>query len=227
MMNREQVFVAFRKFVEQDKNYYAHGRTGIIEEVLSYFGLPVKKFVGVSRCVHEDHLEILHDFLRNHASDEQATLVYDIAVRGKRMPVVDACCNGAGSIFVSMVMNESRYPDVAIIRKGIELGIVSTGNIAYFLDKTVHNDNIAKVMLKEICCCKFLVADFTHQNCGVYYEAGYAAALGKTVIHLCQENDFDNVHFDLKQTQFVLWKDERDLAEKLKAQIQKSGLAVK
>lgn len=226
-MNREQVFVAFRKFVEQDKNYYEHGRTGIIEEVLSYFGLPVKKFVGVSRCVHEDHLEILHDFLCNHASDEQADLVYDIATGGKRVPVVDVCCNGAGSVFVSMVMNKNRYPDVDIIRKGIESGIAFTGNSAYFLDKTAHNDNITQVMLKRICSCKFLVADFTHQNCGVYYEAGYAAALGKTVIHLCREDDFDNVHFDLKQTQFVRWQNEHDLAEKLKAQIKESGLAVK
>lgn len=124
-------------------------------------------------------------------------------------------------------MNENRYSDVAIIRKGIESGIAFTGNIPYFLDKTVHNDNITKVMLKEICGCKFLVADFTHQNCGVYYEAGYAAALGKTVIHLCREDDFNNVHFDLKQTQFVRWQNEHDLVEKLKAQIKESGLAVK
>ena len=226
-MNREQVFVAFRKFVEQNKSYYMHGQTGIVEEVLSYFGLPVKKFSGVSKCVHEEHLEILHDFLRNHASDEQVILVYDIATSGKRVPVIDVCCNGAGFVFVSMVMNENRYPDVAIIRKGIESGIAFTGNTPYFLDKTAHNDNITKVMLKEICGCKFLVADFTHQNCGVYYEAGYAAALGKTVIHLCQEDDFDNVHFDLKQMQFVRWQNEYDLAEKLKEQIQKSGLAVK
>lgn len=226
-MNREQVFVFFRKFVEQNKNYYMHEQTGIIEEVLSYFGLPTKKFVGASRCIHEDHLEILHDFLRNYASDEQVALVYDIATGGKRVPVIDVRCNGDGAVFVSMVMNERRYPDVTIIRKGIELGIASTGNTAYFLDKTAHNDNIAKVMLKEICTCKFLVADFTHQNCGVYYEAGYAAALGKTVIHLCQENDFANVHFDLKQTQFVQWRNEHDLSEKLREQIHKSGLAVK
>lgn len=225
MMNREQVFVAFRKFVEQDKSYYMYGQTGIVEEVLSYFGLPVKKFVGSFSWIHEDHLEILHDFLRHYASDEQVALVYDVATSGKRVPVIDVCCNG--SVFVSMVMNENRYPDVAIIRKGIESGIAFTGNTPYFLDKTAHNDNITKVMLKEICGCKFLVADFTHQNCGVYYEAGYAAALGKTVIYLCREDDFDNVHFDLKQTQFVRWQNEHDLAEKLKVQIKESGLAVK
>lgn len=226
-MNREQVFVEFRKFAEQDNHYFKFGRTGIIEEVLAYFGLPIRKFEGASSCIHEDHLEVLHDFLRNHASDEQVAVVYDIAKKGKKVPVADGLCDCTGSVFVSMVMNESRYADVSVIRKGIESGIEATGNIAYFLDKTAHNDNIAKVMLKEICGCKFLVADFTHQNCGVYYEAGYATALGKTVIHLCREDDFDNVHFDIKQTQFVIWKDEQDLAEKLRTQIQESGLGVK
>ena len=38
--------MAFRKFVEQDKNYYEYGQTGIIEEVLSYFGLPVKNLLA-------------------------------------------------------------------------------------------------------------------------------------------------------------------------------------
>lgn len=226
-MNREQAFVEFRKFAEQDNHYFKFGRTGIIEDVLAYFGLPTRKFTGASSCVHEDHLEILHNFLRNHASDEQVAVVYDIAKKGKKVSVVDGLCDCAGSVFVSMVMNKKSYPDVDIIRKGIESGIAFTGNSAYFLDKIAHNDNITQVMLKEICGCKFLVADFTYQNCGVYYEAGYAAALGKTVIHLCREDDFDNVHFDLKQTQFVRWQNEHDLAEKLKAQIKESGLAVK
>ena len=147
-MNREQVFVAFRKFVEQNKNYYVHGQTGIIEEVLSYFGLSMEKFVGAPKCVHENHLEILQDFLRNHASDEQAALVYDIATGGKRVPVVDVCCNGAGSVFVSMVMNEELYSDVDMIRKGIESAFPLREIQHIFLTKQHITTNIAKVMLK-------------------------------------------------------------------------------
>ena len=37
----------------------------------------------------------------------------------------------------------------------------------------------------------------------------------------------ENVHFDIKQMQFVRWQNAQDLTEKLKEQIQKSGLAVK
>lgn len=226
-MNSEQVFVAFRKFVEQDEKYYKWGQTGIIEEVLAYFGLPVNNFIKTSRQVHEDHLEKLHNFLRNQASDEQVAFVNDIVENGKQVPVIDLGCESAGSVFVSAVMNKDRYPDMDMIHKGIKSGINSTGNVAYFLNETAHNDNITKIMREEIRNCKFLVADFTHQNWGVYYEAGYAEALGKTVIHLCQEDDFDKVHFDIKQTQFILWKNEKDLAEKLKEQIENSNLAMK
>ena len=34
-MNKEQIYVAFRKKVESDKHYFDFGRYGIIEETLS------------------------------------------------------------------------------------------------------------------------------------------------------------------------------------------------
>lgn len=85
--------------------------------------------------------------------------------------------------------------------------------------------NISDKIIEKICNCKFLVADFTCQNTDVYYEVGYAKGIGKTVIYTCRQDDFVNVHFDIKQIQFVLWTDEKDLEVKLKEQIAKSGLA--
>lgn len=102
--------------------------------------------------------------------------------------------------------------------------MADTDNVAYFLDKDVHNDNIFYKMLEEITSCRFLVADLTSQNTGVYYEAGYAKALGKTVILTCKSTDFENVHFDIKQTQIVVWSDEKDLRNKLTNHIRKSKI---
>ena len=45
-MNKEQVYVEFRKKVESDDNYFTFGRYGIIEETLAYFGLASKEFRG-------------------------------------------------------------------------------------------------------------------------------------------------------------------------------------
>ncbi len=79
-------------------------------------------------------------------------------------------------------------------------------------------------MLKEIRVCKFLVADFTYQNIGVYFETNYARALGKTVIFTCRKDYFENVHFDINQTQFVILENEKDLITKLPNQIINSKL---
>ena len=67
-MNREQIYVEFRKKVESDDNYFTFGRYGIIEEILAYFGLASKEFRGSHACVHEDNLKTLHDFMINEAT---------------------------------------------------------------------------------------------------------------------------------------------------------------
>ena len=79
-------------------------------------------------------------------------------------------------------------------------------------------------LFKQIEQCRFLVADFTTQNTGVYYEAGYARALGKTTIFTCQADDFENVHFDIQQIHFIIWKDPEDLAKRLTDYIVRFGL---
>ena len=84
----------------------------------------------------------------------------------------------------------------------------------YYLDLDAHNENISVKMFEETQICKFLVADFTYQNAGVYYESGCAKGIGKAVIHLCRSDEFANLHFDVKQIQFLVWSDVQELAAK-------------
>lgn len=228
-MNREQVYVEFRKKVESDSEYFNFGKTGLIEEVMAYFGLASAPFKGASSWVHEDNLKTLHDFMMNEevASDEQVELVRNMVTDRKSIPILNPCSDVSGNVFVSMPMNTERYDCVDAIREGVGKGIVDSGNIPYFLDRDAHNDDICAKMLDEIQNCKFLVADFTRQNPGVYYEAGYAKALGKTVIHTCREDEMTKRHFDIEHMNFVFWKDAEDLHQKLKERIEKSGLGVK
>ena len=223
-MNREQIYTAFRKKAETDQNYFNFGRCGIIEETLAYFGLPSKEFKGTHSWVHEDNLKLLHDFLINSASNEQLTLVYQIATGQNVVPTMNPVLPCSGSVFVSMPMNKEKYDCVHDIRTGTQTAIIATKNQPYYLDIDAHNGNISVRMFDEIQSCKFLVADFTYQNAGVYYEAGYAKGIGKTVIHTCRSDEFCNLHFDLKQIQFVVWNDVQELIVKLEEQIRKSGL---
>ncbi|WP_322176357.1 hypothetical protein [Acutalibacter caecimuris] len=224
-MNKEQIFFEFRKKAESDNHYFNFGRFGIIEEILAYFGLPSKEFKGTSSWVHEDNLTSLHDFLINNASDEQLALVHQIATGQSIVPTMNPVLPSSGSVFVSMPMNKEKYDCVDAIRTGTQAAIVASKNQPYYLDLDAHNENISVKMFEEIRSCKFLVADFTYQNAGVYYEAGYAKGIGKTVIHLCRSDEFTHLHFDVKQIQFVVWNDMQDLTTKLEGQIRKSGLS--
>ena len=224
-MNKEQIYVAFREKAESDDHYFTFGKTGIIEETLAYFGIQMTSFIAFSsKQIHETNLKKLYDFIKTTASDEQLALIYEIATGGKSVPEMNPVLSSSGNVFVSMPMNKEKCDCVDIIRAGTKKAITQTKNTPYYLDLDVHNENIFDKMIAGIQSSKFLVADFTCQNEGVYYEAGYAKGIGKTVIHLCREDEFRNIHFDIKQIQFVIWKDEVDLAKKLKEQIEKSQL---
>jgi hypothetical protein len=225
-MNAEIVFNDFAKFVESDDKYYTWGKHGIIEDVLAFLGLPSREFLGANSVVHANNLQTLHDFMISTASDEQLMHIYNIAHSKESVPTVSALADSGNKVFVSMPMNKEKCAFVDEIRNGIESALNNTGNTPYFLDKDIHNDNIYVKMLNEIAACKFLVADLTSQNNGVYYEAGYAKALGKTVIFTCKSSDFPNRHFDIQQVQTVSWNTTDDLADKLSNQIKESGLSL-
>ena len=52
---------------------------------------------------------------------------------------------------------------------------------------------------------RFIVADFTDQRGGVYYEAGFAFGLNIPVVYMCREDEIGKVHFDNRQYNFILW----------------------
>lgn len=224
--NRQTVFNEVAKAAQSNTNYYIFGRpsqVGLIEDLLAYFGISYKLDFH-SESMHRDNLELLRRFIIEDAKDEQIDVILDFIEHKVSAEELRPNTNHAGDVFVSMPMNKDKCAYVDMIRDGIKRGIETCGLTSYFLDLDAHNENIINKILLEIRGCRFLVADFTSQNSGVYYETGYAKALGKTVIHTCKESDFDNVHFDLKQTQFVTWETSEDLTERLSMQIKKSNL---
>ena len=49
------------------------------------------------------------------------------------------------------------------------------------------------------------IFDITCQNPNVYWEAGYAEALGKPVIYTCEESFFNKRPFDIRHKQTIKW----------------------
>lgn len=95
-----------------------------------------------------------------------------------------------------------------------------------------YNDEMMDAIISEIRKSKFIVADFTGNRGGVYYEAGFAYGLGKPVIYTCKQAYFekrkkrngDVIHFDVNHKNFILWKDGKDLYSKLRNRISASIL---
>lgn len=109
--------------------------------------------------------------------------------------------------------------ELKFARKEILNAVNSSGFYPVIIDAKEHNNQIVPEILYEIRKSRFVVADFTNQRGGVYYEAGYAEGLNIPVIALCREDDFNNVHFDLKQKNTILWKTPEEISMRLKKRI--------
>ena len=84
-------------------------------------------------------------------------------------------------------------------------------------------DNLMRVRIRD---AKFVIADLTHDNNGVYFEAGYAEAWGKPVIYICERGKFDRrkTHFDTNHCTTILWsrEDDGNFCQKLSATVRRS-----
>jgi len=99
--------------------------------------------------------------------------------------------------------------------KGLKPAIEDAGYYAMRVDRQEFNDRIDDQIIVEIRRSRFLVADFTKQRPAVYYEAGFAQALGLPVICTCHKNDLDKCSFDTRQYKHIVWEWPEQLREQL------------
>lgn len=101
------------------------------------------------------------------------------------------------------------------LHKGIEPAIIDAGYTPMRIDQEEYLTKIDDQIIVEIRRSKFLVADLTEGCKGargsVYYEAGFAHGFNLPVIFTCHENSLDNVHFDVRQYPFIVWKEPEDI----------------
>ncbi len=130
-----------------------------------------------------------------------------------------------------------------IYNEFISKAIEDTGYKPMIISNKEHNGKICDNIIAEIRKSRFLIADFTGQRGGVYFESGFAHGLGIPVIWTCQRDWFEGVveknviavvdgeeeemiikeksfpHFDIRQYNFIVWDNGHDLYEKLKNRI--------
>ena len=130
------------------------------------------------------------------------------------------------NVFVAMGFS----PDLLdACENAIKPACQSCGFDAFLISDKEHNKGITDEIIVAIKTSKFIIVDFTYNNCGAYFEAGYAQGHGLEVIRLCKDKWFNEkdergtninqLHFDIRHYNLILWKDHDDLIQKLKTRI--------
>ena len=115
-------------------------------------------------------------------------------------------------VFVAMNF-DSEYK--SIYEDGIAPAIVSTGYKPYRIDFEQHVDKIDDKILAEIKESRFMIADFSGQKHGVYFESGFALGLNIPVIWTCEKGETKQLHFDTRQYNHIFWETSEDLKAQL------------
>jgi hypothetical protein len=99
-------------------------------------------------------------------------------------------------------------PQFASAYESIRRAVESAGFLARRADEIFETRSIVQLIYEQLGRAELIVADLTERNPNVFYELGYAHALGKSTILVTQ--DAGDVPFDLRHRQHVLY-DPNDL----------------
>lgn len=85
-----------------------------------------------------------------------------------------------------------------------------------------HTGNITDQIIAEIQRSRFVIAELSYNNRGVYFEAGYARGIGRPVFHVIRDGHTDGadeegkrVHFDIQQVMYRKWRTPEELQAEL------------
>ncbi|MCL4475049.1 MAG: nucleoside 2-deoxyribosyltransferase [Nitrospirae bacterium] len=166
-------------------------------------------------CVNDEEFDFYRRFLIESGliTIHGGEPIYSLTVKGWEK-IENARKTSISSDQVFVAMNFDRKFDTCY-DNGIKKALIETKYKPYRIDREEHMEKIDDKILSEIKRSKFIIAEFTGQKHGVYFEAGYAFGLGRPVIWTCHKDDVENLHFDTRQYNHIVWANESDLKEKL------------
>ncbi|QIG49212.1 hypothetical protein G5V57_16700 [Nordella sp. HKS 07] len=123
--------------------------------------------------------------------------------------------------FVAMWFGE---PVKAAYDTAIEPAIRAAGYLPLRIDQKNHVGKVDDEIIAEIRRSRFVVCDFTcekdRSRGNVYYEAGFAKGLNIPVFWTVRADSLDDLQFDTRQFNHIVWSELGDLKMQLQKRIE-------
>lgn len=117
-------------------------------------------------------------------------------------------------VFVLMPFDKD-FDDIYI--SGIKETVIGVSAYAERVDEQNYKEDILERIFNQINKADVIVADMTGRNPNVFYEVGYAHALGKIVLLLTQ--NANDIPFDLKHRQHIVYGIDGGKIQRLRTQL--------
>jgi nucleoside 2-deoxyribosyltransferase/predicted Rossmann-fold nucleotide-binding protein len=181
--------------------------------------LPVTLFGGAAKQIYLEELSRFNESyagrvekidyaLLNQVTDDGPKLAADVVALAERVSI-------SRSVFIVMSFSQ----DEALVdacesfkEAGEKLGYKCSR-----VDDSNAADRILPEILEKIRQSAFVIADLSEPKPNVYYELGFAHALGKPTIVTAKEGT--QLPFDVKDVPTVFWKGQKQLKDKLAEKI--------
>lgn len=187
---------------------HLESRTSFFGEILFYDD----GFLATASAINEDELKYVFDYLK-------ASGYITFYEHGLSRPY-DTCLTPAGFSYLEQTRNSNTDSHIgfcamwfdnsmkAIWNDAISPAILAAGYEPKRIDEHPHNNRIDDEIIALIRRSRFVVADFTGQRGGVYFEAGFALGMNLPVIWTVKKSALAEVHFDNRQYNFVTWEED-------------------
>lgn len=173
-----------------------------------------KAWITWGWCINKRELTEVIQFLETAVHrvssvnyDSQGTKAYKITANGwQHLEDIKKAGSDSQQGFVAMWFNDDMQQ---IYESTISKGILDAGYRPHKVDLREHNEKIDDEIIAQIRKSRFVLADFTGQRGGVYFEAGFGKGLGLEVFWSCRKDEMANLHFDIRQYNCIDWESDK------------------